>query len=414
LRAQPVTGTGSPSTAVYGVGVVSDLGRNLRAAREAAGVSLAALARRTHYSKALLGHLETGNRTITPEHVTAYSRALGVSVEGIYGPPEDPLRIAHEWLVSDSPAAVHSASGRRVGASLAAELERRVIKLRHLDDVITGRDLYPVVSKELSDAQRVVNDASYAEDTGLRLLTVVGELAQLGGWVASDAGRYVEAQRIYLSGVSAARAAGDDVLAGQLLSSLSYQMANLGNPADAALLARSAVKGAANATPVARALLLERVAWASARARDRETAQRALDAVDDAYESRSAGIDEPEWVYWLDRSEINVMAGRCLIELGDPIAAEPLLSKAIDTYAPDHAREVALYRTWLAESYAQAGALDAAKYVLGKAQKAASKLSSTRLDRRVNDVARTCGGHMRSPSLTGGEQARPSALDPSE
>jgi hypothetical protein len=52
----------------------------------------------------------------------------------------------------------------------------------------------------------------------------------------------------------------DRVLAGQLLSSLSYQMANIGNPADAALLARSAVKGARNATPIVRALLLERVA----------------------------------------------------------------------------------------------------------------------------------------------------------
>jgi transcriptional regulator with XRE-family HTH domain len=112
LRARPVTGTGSPSTAVYKVGAVSDLGRNLRAAREAAGVSLAALARRTHYSKALLGHLETGNRTITTEHVTAYARALGVSVDTLYAQPADPLRVAHEWLVSESPAMVHRASGR--------------------------------------------------------------------------------------------------------------------------------------------------------------------------------------------------------------------------------------------------------------------------------------------------------------
>lgn len=371
---------------------MSELGGNLRAAREAAGVSLAALARRTHYSKALLGHLETGDRTVTPKHVTAYARALGVSVETLYGPPEDPVRVAHEWLLADSPTTIHGASGRRVGPSLAAELERRVVDLRHLDDVITGRDLYPVVSKELSDAQRVVKDANYAEDTGRRLLTVVGELAQLGGWVASDAGQYVEAQRVYLSGVSAAQAAGDDVLAGQLLSSLSYQMANIGDPTDAALLARSAVKGASNAPPVARALLLERVAWASARARDRELAWRALDAVDDSYESRSPGIGEPEWVYWLDRSEINVMAGRCLIELGDPVAAEPLLSNAIDTYATDHAREVALYRTWLAESYARAGVIDAARSVLGKAQKAADKLSSARLDLRVNDVARLLPG----------------------
>jgi transcriptional regulator with XRE-family HTH domain len=374
------------------VATVSELGKNLRAAREAAGVSLAALSKRTHYSKSQLGHLETGERDVKPEHVTAYARALGVAVDRLYGPPTDPLRVAHEWLVSDSPATVHCAAGRRVGPSLATDLERRVIELRHLDDLVSGADLLPVVSKELSDAERVVNKASYAKDTGRRLLTVVGELAQLVGWVASDAGQYIEAERVYLSGVSAAQVAGDDVLAGQLLSSLSYQIANVGNPADAALLARSAVKGAGTATPVVRALLLERLAWASARARDREAARRALDAVDDSYEHRSPGIEEPEWVYWLDRREIDVMAGRCLIELGDPVAAEPLLSSAIDAYTPEHAREIALYRTWLAESYARAGVLDAARYVLGKAQTAASKLSSARLDRRVNDVARMLPG----------------------
>ncbi|WP_228787997.1 helix-turn-helix domain-containing protein [Nocardia terpenica] len=37
-------------------------GARLRAAREAAGVSLAALAARTHFSKSLLGLLETGQR----------------------------------------------------------------------------------------------------------------------------------------------------------------------------------------------------------------------------------------------------------------------------------------------------------------------------------------------------------------
>jgi hypothetical protein len=44
------------------------------------GVSLSALASRTHYSKALLGHLETGERAIRPEHVRAYEEALGVRV----------------------------------------------------------------------------------------------------------------------------------------------------------------------------------------------------------------------------------------------------------------------------------------------------------------------------------------------
>ncbi|MCE7009350.1 helix-turn-helix transcriptional regulator [Kibdelosporangium philippinense] len=51
-------------------------------AREAAGVSLSALAARTHYSKPLLGHLETGKRRVKPEHVLAYSRALSVPLGG--------------------------------------------------------------------------------------------------------------------------------------------------------------------------------------------------------------------------------------------------------------------------------------------------------------------------------------------
>ncbi len=367
---------------------MSDLGAKLRAAREAAGVSLAAVAARTHYSKALLGHLETGKRAIKPEHMTAYSRALGVSIEHLYGSSDDPLRVAHEWLVADTPVTTHTSAGRRVDTSLAAELERRVIELRHLDDVIGGIDLFPVVRKELADAHSVVQEASYSDDTGRRLLTVVGELAQLAGWVASDAGQYVEAQRIYLSGVTAARAADEPVLAGQLLSSLSYQAANVADPADAALLARSAVTGAKAATPTVRALLLERVAWASARARDRDAARRALDAVDDAYSDRSPGIEEPEWVYWLDRKEIDVMAGRCLIELGDPMSAEPLLTTAIAGYTPEHAREIALYRTWLAESYARAGMLDAAQNTISRARTAANKVHSARLERRVLEIER--------------------------
>lgn len=365
---------------------MTDLGAALRAARVAASVSLAGMAAKTHYSKALLGHLETGRRTVKPEHMTAYARALGVPLAALHGPPDDPLRLAHEWLVSESPAPIHTRSGRRVGASLATELETRVVELRHLDDVVFGTDLLPLVRKELADARTVVNTTSHTEEVGKRLLVVVGELSQLAGWVASDASRYQQAQHTYLSGVSAAREAGDRALAGQLLSSLSYQMANVGNPVDAALLARTAVKGAEHATPVVRALLLERVAWASARARDDHRTRQALDAVDVAYDQRAAGHVEPEWVYWLNRSEIDVMAGRCLIELGEPTAAEPLLSAAIDGYQTAHVREIALYLSWLAESYARSGNLDAARDTLTRARTAADGVNSARLNARIHEI----------------------------
>lgn len=371
---------------------MSELGGRLREAREAAGISLSAMAAKTHYSKPYLSQLEGGTRTVKPDHVTAYSRALNVAADVLYGPSQDPLRVAHEWLVADTPVALHREAGRRIGESLVDELERRVVELRLLDDTVGGGDLVPLVRRELADTTEVVKCASYAEPIGRRLRVVVGELAQLVGWVASDAGKYLEAERAYLDGVSAAQEAGDNALVGQLLSSLAYQMANVGDPTDAALLAKSAVAGARGASPVVRTLLLERVAWANARSRDREAARRALDAVDDAYEERSPGIAEPHWVYWMSRDEIDVMAGRCLIELGDPVsAAPPLLTAAIDGYDADHAREVALYRTWLAESYAKAGELDAARGVIEQARTTATDVNSARLIRRVEEIERLVG-----------------------
>lgn len=366
---------------------MEDLGAALRAAREAAGVSLAGMASRTHYSKPLLGLLETGKRRVNPEHVEAYRRALDLPLTFLRSPAEDPLRVAHEWLVGESPAVAHFRSGRRVGASLAEQLERRVVELRHLDDVVGSDELLPVVRGELAQAEQVVRSVTCTERTGRRLLAVVAEFAQLAGWVASDAGRHAQAQHAYLDGVSAARHAGDDVLAAQLLSSLSYHLANVGNPREAALLARSAVKGATGASPVVRALLLERVAWASARSRDRDGTRNALDAVDDAYENRTADVVEPEWVYWLDRGEIDIMAGRCLVELGEPGAAEPLLAGAIQAYHADHVREVALYLSWLAEAYARARLVDAARDTLERARDAARKTTSARLEERIGRVA---------------------------
>lgn len=113
----------------------------------------------------------------------------------------------------------------------------------------------------------------------------------------------------------------------------------------------------------------------------------ALDAVDNAYAERSDGVAEPEWVYWLNRAEIDVMAARCLIELGTPADAEPLLTRALAGYNHAHAREVALYRTWLAEGYAKTGDLDAARSTIDRATATEAHTGSVRLQRRVRAVA---------------------------
>lgn len=59
---------------------MSSLGA-LREAREAAGISLSAMAARTHFTKGHLSNVEKGRRKATPEVVLAYEQVLGDSVD---------------------------------------------------------------------------------------------------------------------------------------------------------------------------------------------------------------------------------------------------------------------------------------------------------------------------------------------
>lgn len=54
------------------------VGEALRAARDAAGISLSAMATRTHFSKPYLSMVETGKRAATKDVVSAYERVLGI------------------------------------------------------------------------------------------------------------------------------------------------------------------------------------------------------------------------------------------------------------------------------------------------------------------------------------------------
>jgi transcriptional regulator with XRE-family HTH domain len=57
-------------------------GEALRAARNAAGISLCVMATRTHYSKPYLSMVETGKRVATTDVVEAYERVLGIAQLG--------------------------------------------------------------------------------------------------------------------------------------------------------------------------------------------------------------------------------------------------------------------------------------------------------------------------------------------
>lgn len=56
---------------------MDDLGVTLRRARQAAGLSLAGMAKRTGFSRSYLGNAETGERAVTPTLIRAYQKVVG-------------------------------------------------------------------------------------------------------------------------------------------------------------------------------------------------------------------------------------------------------------------------------------------------------------------------------------------------
>lgn len=152
-------------------------------------------------------------------------------------------RLAHEWLAADTPHTVEITGGRRIGMGMVDTVTRRVAQLRRADDFVAGRELQPLVERELRATARLLHEAAYTDLVGRALLSAVAELCQLAGWVAVDAGAPQRAARYLALGVRAAHAAGDRPTAANLVSTLAYQVANLGDPHEAVLLARSATSG---------------------------------------------------------------------------------------------------------------------------------------------------------------------------
>ena len=300
----------------------------------------------------------------------------------------DVERLAHIWLISEPPQVIELTKGRHISESLMTAAEHRVIQLRRADDFVGGPVSHELVRNELTTTIKLLNDGALTDEQARRLLTIIGELAQLGAWVAADAGLLDTAARYVRGGVMAARAACNAPLAGNIISTFSYQIANTGNPNEAAVLARTAYQGGEReATPISRALLLERVAWASARSSDLRSCERALGLVEENYSSGPRDND-PDWVYWLNREEIDVMAGRCYTELHKPGKGESLLDNAIKHYDHTLIRENTLYLSWLAEDYVQLGEIDHAANIAVQIASLATHTNSVRTDTRLRYIAK--------------------------
>ncbi|WP_344941647.1 transcriptional regulator [Actinomadura miaoliensis] len=334
---------------------------------------------------------EAGKWIPRPRYRALYCRLLGKPEAELFGVESDAapsLGSDFDLLAQgDLPARIDAISGGRVGSGVVADLSARVHGLRLADDVLAGGDLLAPAFRELRTAVRVYEESTYTEDVGRELLTVIGEFAQIAGWIASDAGQHRRAADTYRLGIDAAREAGDGTLVSNLIGSLAYQTSNVRDAREALALACEALDAAGpDATPRARALAWDRVAWAAARAQDAQTTTRALGEARMALDEGGTVEGDPAYLYWVDAGELQIMEARAYTELRRPLRAVPLLVDVLGRYDTTHTRELALYLSWLAIALADANEPEQAAAAASRMLELSADVASERTAKRANVV----------------------------
>lgn len=289
-----------------GSGDAEITGERLRAAREAVGLSLSALAARTHFSKSLLGQLETGERRIRAEHVTAYADALGIG-SILFLEPADGEQAAAEWM--------HRLAASDVGGDTLEQLELAVDDLASAYPTTPPAELLMRIRRYLGYAGQLM-DSRMTLAQHRRLLVTAGWLSLLASTCHIDLGELpAAAARGHLAWTLADEAEHPEI-SGWCLETRAWQQLTDGKYEQAAKLARAA----------------QEIAPAGSSAFIQATAQegRALARLGDSTGTYSAlrkvarlvsGLsmpDRPEHHFRYDPAKSDAYVATTLAWLGDP------------------------------------------------------------------------------------------------
>lgn len=217
------------------------------------------------------------------------------------------------------------------------------------------------------------------------LLALHAEQSQQVGWAAFDAGWHDLAKNHYRRSHAAATETGDAGLAGNALAFHAYQLIGLGRPAR--LISEKSVHAAERpgVAPGVQALLYSRAAWTFALDGDADATARCLGLAENAF--ARADDRTPDYAAWIDETELAIMTGRCWSELRRPLRAVPVLESALARYSDAHSRDKALYSSWLAASYIDAGEIEQAVSVVESSLAVMGDVASVRPRERLATVA---------------------------
>lgn len=199
---------------------------------------------------------------------------------------------------------------------LIDQVEQNLPLLQLLDDEHGGARHLAYVGAQFRAVALLLHEGGHSAYATTRLFHALGEVGQLAGWMAFDAGDHGLAQRYLVTALRAAHQVNDRPLAAHILADLAFQAAGREHPADAVALGEAAARTSEGAPNGVRASVLSRLAYAYATAGRTTDFDRIRETARELVESSAPDGSEPRWMYYLTGNHLDCQAGYALIHLG--------------------------------------------------------------------------------------------------
>jgi transcriptional regulator with XRE-family HTH domain len=331
-------------------------GPELRRVRLAAGLSLATLSARVHYSKGYLSKVENGSKAAGRELAALCDAALGT--EGrLAGTVGAVVREPAAPSGRESPGP----TGRALGAAAADGTTLDLFQSMFAEQRLLGRAVSPTLVLPVVTAQTrlTLAMAAAARDGERRaLLVLAARYAEYTGWMAQEAGDEVAAIAWTAEAGRAAAAGGDPELARYALVRLAEIYLYRGDAAGVIEHAVDAQRDGGDDRVTG--LALEREAQGHALAHERGRSDRAADRAQEVFAAAGTVPDAAGLGPLSAPNRHALVTGWCLYDLGRPEAAAELLDREVPLVPESARREVARFGTRRAMAHALAGDPDTA------------------------------------------------------
>lgn len=398
--------------------------RKLAAARKAAGYTQEGLADALNVDRSTVQRWEAGEHAPWPYLWPKLGRLLGLDREQLRNlfdddpqtaassPPRNQTialddmkrRTLMKWSMTATVAAgLNASAGSSVGMADVKRLERTAARLHSLDQQHGGDSLWQAALVQAHDGAQLLENGSYTDTVGRHLLIATGQLQLCAGWLAFDAGQQDVARTCFTEALATSRQANNAQIETRALANLAMQSNAMARPREAMRYAAGAEYAARGhgAAPWLAAIPQLRLAIGGSLTGDARDTDRAIAQARRILEQDKNAPDE-EWSAFLSPLEVDAIEATCAMDLNQPLRAERLLERAVAGYLKQCARNVALYRVWLAQARLEAGTVDGAAEAAHDAlDDLSGDVISWRVSKELAEVARRLAAY---PEVDGVER----------